>query len=103
LLFGNTDAVWERISVGGSTDSIRQDNNFRMLPVAELQCGIDYRRTFGSRRLELGSGFEAQGWFNGGTPLAGGQDGATDSDRISTPFDEDLGFLGVYFRGAILY
>lgn len=103
LLFGNTDAIWERITVGGSSDSIRQDNYFRMLPVAELQFGVDYRRMIGSRRLELGTGFEAQGWFNGGTPLAGGQDGATDSDRISTPFDEDLGFIGAYFRGAILY
>lgn len=103
LLFGNTDAVWERITIGGSSDAIRQDNYFRMLPVAELQCGLDYRRTIGSSRLELGTGFEAQAWFNGGTPLAGGQDGATDSDRISTPFDEDMGFIGAYFRGGIRY
>lgn len=103
LLFGNTDAVWERITVAGSSDAIRQDNFFRMLPVAELQLGLDYRRCVGSKRLELGTGFEAQGWFNGGTPLAGGQDGATDSDRISSPFDEDLGFVGAYFRGSVTY
>ncbi|MEM7476397.1 MAG: Lpg1974 family pore-forming outer membrane protein [Planctomycetota bacterium] len=103
LLFGNTDAVWERITIAGSSDSIRQDNNFRMLPVCEMQCGLDYRRMLGSSRLELGTGFEGQAWINGGSPLSGGQDGATDSDRIDTPFDEDLGFLGVFFRGAILY
>ena len=109
LLFGQGDARWDRIGNSGAgtpldpvgnSDVIIQENDLRILPVAELRLGLDYRRELGGTLLELGTGVEGQVWFNGGTPLFGGQDGATDSDSITSPWTEDLGFIGWYLRGS---
>lgn len=109
LLFGQGDARWDRIGDSGSgtpldpvgnSDVIIQENDLRVLPVAEMRLGLDYRRDLGSTLLELGTGVEGQVWINGGTPIFGGQDGATDSDSIKSPWTEDLGFIGFYLRGT---
>ncbi|MEM9353520.1 MAG: Lpg1974 family pore-forming outer membrane protein [Planctomycetota bacterium] len=112
LLFGQGDARWDRIGNSGAgtpldpvgnSDVITQDNDLRIVPVAELRLGLDYRRALGSTVFEFGTGAEGQVWINGGTPMFGGQDGATDSDSITSPWTEDLGFIGFYLRGSARY
>lgn len=103
MLFGSGDGRWDRISVGGFTDAILHEGQMRIVPVAELNMGVIYRRPVGFGCMELGTGVETQVWFNGGTPLNAGQDGATDSDRISSPWSQDLAFLGGYFRATVRY
>lgn len=108
LLFGETRARWDRTQPltpppAFTGDSILHTDNWRMVPVFEMQLGLDYRQQIGDCWLEVGAGAEAQAWMNGGTPMNGGQDGATDSDRISSPFDEDFGLIGGYVRGMLKY
>jgi hypothetical protein len=110
ILFGQGDALWQRLDDGGVAgnplaikDAIVHNNETRVLPVTELRMGIDYRSYHGQTRYDFGMGLETQVWFNGGTPLEAGQDGATDSDGITSPWTEDLGFIGMYFRGGVTY
>ena len=104
LLFGNADAQWSRLDSSGTVgDRIVHDGDLRIIPVAETRMGVDYRRCYGRYLLELGTGVEGQVWINGGTPLSAGQDSASDSSNITSPFSEDLGFIGGYLRASVKY
>ncbi|MEM6470854.1 MAG: Lpg1974 family pore-forming outer membrane protein [Planctomycetota bacterium] len=109
LLFGQGDGLWERFGDSGSGtplvlgDAIVHNNETRIVPVGELRLGLDYKRNRGKLLMEFGTGLESQVWLNGGTPLRAGQDGATDSDGITSPWTEDLGFIGLYLRAGARY
>ncbi|MEM7601037.1 MAG: Lpg1974 family pore-forming outer membrane protein, partial [Verrucomicrobiota bacterium] len=108
VLFGNGTGDWQRLNAPSSQfpngDTIQHSDNLRMIPVGELRLGLSYERALKhDRTFELGGGFEGQYWMNGGTPLNAGQDGATDSDRIQSPFTEDFGIMGYYFRAGFTF
>ena len=109
LLMGEGKGHWDRFNAPGvdppgvAGDAIDHSNDFRVVSVGELRLGVDYLRETDYGRIEVGTGVEGQVWWNGGTPMNAGQDGATDSDHITSPWSEDLGFIGVYFRGGLTY
>ncbi|MEM7600366.1 MAG: Lpg1974 family pore-forming outer membrane protein [Verrucomicrobiota bacterium] len=110
LLFGSGDTTLLRLTTpdpatmtGPVGDALRLENNLRIMPVVETRFGLDYSRDFGQGIFTMGTGFEGQFWMNGGVPLIGGQDGATDSDRAQNFFSENMGFLGLYFRAGLTY
>lgn len=116
VIFGSGKADWQRfdspttnfgpgVDPNAPGDAIVHNFNMRVIPAGEMRVGLHYEYNFGPNNtlLEIGGGFEGQYWMNAGSPMNGGQDGATDSDRISSPFDEDLGILGVYLRAGLYF
>jgi len=67
-----------------------------VLPIGELELGIEYQRDIGQARLFLQTGFAGQYWW-----------GAGNASNISSSFtssaDSDFGFVGMVFRGGVRY
>lgn len=109
LLFGsaNQNAVDIFTSQTGAIfiDTARDERN-RVLPVGELELGLEFARTLGPSRAFGQVALVGQQWWGAGSASRSSQVktvGSDDPSAQSTIVDSDLGFLGVAFRLGVDY
>lgn len=101
LLFGSTHASatrFEKAGPGGPLRSqeVRQVNDSQVLPVGELEIGLQLARQFGGMTGLVQAGLVGQVWWNAGN--------AANNNAILQPSDnENLSFIGFTLRAGVTF
>ena len=87
ILYGEADLVGQD-GLGGTVDDVFKTRNEQdLIPVGEMQIGLDYTRGDWFVRV----GLETQYWINAGSANAQ----VNQDDGANDPSDPDMGFLGL--------
>lgn len=106
LLFGSAkqNAVDTFTASGRPTEySVAQDHRNRVMPVGELEIGVEYARTFGVGRVFGQFALVGQDWLGAGNASRSTQDNFLGLSHGGSVIDNDLGFFGFLFRIGLNY
>jgi hypothetical protein len=68
-----------------------------VLPIGELEVGVQYQRNLGKATVFVQTGFVGQIWWGGGNASN------RDTQAFSSAADSNFGFLGLVVRGGVRY
>ncbi|MDP6443098.1 MAG: Lpg1974 family pore-forming outer membrane protein [Pirellulaceae bacterium] len=102
-LFGETDFIAHKVAGATSGGIVRIDDRLQVIPVGEIQMGVDYREPLNDGIFFMRFAVEAQYWLNGGTGAVLGPEDSTTDGEFQDPTNEDTGFFGVNLSTGFLY
>lgn len=95
ILFGDENDNYTAVS-GGVTQAYTHSLT-EVMPVAELEIGLEYEHSWGRAKAFLQAGFNGQIWWNGGNASN------LDAPGISAPGRSNFGFVGAAVRAGLRY
>jgi len=101
LLMGDSRTTYEETDNSGETivAELKQRENDRIIPVAEMALGIDWsQQVTDNIGLGITVGYEYQNWFNAYNNV---QFLDNASPGVFTDSDEDMGFQGFFVRSGL--
>jgi hypothetical protein len=95
ILFGRTAEIQTAVNNGAAQQFTRDET--RVLPVGELELGLEYERSAGRAKVFVQAGFVGQIWWGGGN--------ASNLDALGTSSaaHSDFGFVGLALRAGVRY
>ena len=95
ILFGRAKEIYTAVNNGVPQQFTRSQAD--VLPVGELEFGVEYQRNVGRTRLFVQAGFQGQVWWGGGN--------ASNLDAIgfNSASNSSFGFVGLALRGGVRY
>jgi hypothetical protein len=95
ILFGHASEGWAAVNNTVPQQFAREET--RVLPVGELEIGVEYQRHLGRADLFLQAGFLGQVWW------AGGNASNVDALGVSSASNNNFGFVGLAVRAGLRY
>jgi hypothetical protein len=95
ILFGNEDESYTAVNNGVLQGYTHSHNE--VLPVGEMELGVEYQRNVGRAKAFVQAGFTGQVWWGGGN--------ASNLDALGTTAasHSNFGFFGAAFRAGVRY
>lgn len=106
LLFGSAkQTVLDAFTPGADPTefAFAQDHRTRVLPVAELELGVEYAQNVGAGRAFGQIALVGQNWFGAGNASRSTQDNSLGIPNGASIIDNDLGFFGFVVRAGVNY
>jgi hypothetical protein len=95
VIFGDADESYAALN--NAVPETLARNHTDVLPVWELETGLEYQRNFGRARAFAQAAFVGQVW------LGGGNASNLDAIAFTSPADNNFGFLGLILRAGVRY
>src|SRR5262249_50658941 len=95
VLFGTAKEDYNAFVGGTHQEFSRQPNS--VLPIGELEIGVEYSRNVGRAKAFVQTGFVGQVWWGGGNASN------IDPNGFTSAASQNFGFVGLALRAGIRY